>query len=304
MQIHKLLESHEKSFHPSEIKGALGDAFLLTENPIFLNVREISKSIGFRFVKAWPQYVYAPFLELHQISKTKKIPYTPNAKILQRYKALSPRGLGGDIAFSLRLSSYHFHESCHCIANRFFFDGSIQNKRQIVLRTLMSESVANSAECLANIFVDSSVHREFLRLNSYWTEESHESRFLLTLVNKFDLRNTLKLIFISFLFSNFLYKSLDKKDLAKVLKRILPELSWSKSRLNMAHRVFDIAFGLNIRFRVSDTRTHFNLLGIPGPMTSITDFDFVTLLIEDTKLFKSIDVVLDLICYGKKSQYF
>ncbi|MBI3557708.1 MAG: hypothetical protein HY074_15715 [Deltaproteobacteria bacterium] len=225
------LKAHQKYRNQTPLKRNLGDGFLYFNNPVFRSVRDAALDSGVRFdTRDFCDYQQAPLLALGRILRARRIPYFDNVSSIVRLEKKRPRAFGA-ADFAVR-PNYLLHESAHCIADAVFTKRAcaglgLTEDRDIVLRSLLGECLANTADAFAAAAADTPLHCQFHNWNSYWVCNPTERAILTDLAAELGWSQATILIYLSFLMVNFFYESLKTADIRRLAHLALAD--WPRS---------------------------------------------------------------------------
>jgi hypothetical protein len=170
-----------------------------------------------------------------------------------------------------------FHESAHLIADRTL--PPPRGQREFILRSMISESFANTCELVGNIDVSSPAHRAFYRLNSLWGGQ-HSLPSLRRALASCALETMFELVFLCFVRANFLFAGLSPKTLEADYSRVFGARSVGAGELKEAMPALSRAFELSLQFRLVTTRHYLKFVGISGALQKLLGFNPIKALSE------------------------
>lgn len=278
MKLTTLLNKHRGATSLQALSSNFGDGFLLQHNPIFRQIRNQTRALGFTYSDQFnPAYAAFPMGQLEDILNRKVIPYTNNVSPLQ---SLADRTdlIEWDHVIDNLKPNYIFHESCHAVARSF--RPPVSNLQSKITATLIEEAFANTCEFLAIAHAQEPIQRAFLEMNSYFTVFDDRTH-LKKAFEKYDFAAIFKLMLLSYVHANFLNESFHETDFKKIIQRaqfkIQPEVKAIKS---LAENVF----ALNPRFRYATNEMYLRLNNITEPVEQVLQFDYLRLIGEDQDL--------------------
>lgn len=276
-----VIAAHRQFRHGKSLSDNLGDGFLYSENPVFRNVRDAYYERGFRFSnRDFCAYNAFPLMSLDDVIHAGKIPYLPNFPWVQRLEKAAP-GLFSltELKRSELKFNYLFHESAHLIAHREIFGRKHPNalpKTELsLLGILLGESFANLTECLSACFTEGEIGAYFLDANCHFRADKQEVRTMLGFARRHGFQKTALVLLGAFLYSNYLYERLGKKEL-----RLLREFAGLGQKAAI-RELAQIGLGLSVEFRVTTTPFHLMKTGFREP-AALMKRDPVGMLLEDT----------------------
>lgn len=296
MKISRLLEIQQEKKSLTSLEKNFGDSFLVQHNRIYKIIRQKTLEAGFSYSDEFnPFYLALPLSQLEQVLKVKKIPYFDNVSILQEIEKKIPRLTIWDEVVDNLKKNYLFHESCHAVArttSQKFFKTNDNSSTQIV-RQMIEESFANSCELIGLVDAEDAAHRIFYEANSYifvYDMKPH----LKNLVQEHGFDFVMQFIIFCYLYSNFLFDSINDQSLNRILKLLLPDpndlmtLKKNAASLKKLRAASRIAFELNPRFRQVTTGFYLKWAGLNPQQKDLTQFDFMQLIESDQRMLKLI----------------
>ena len=257
--------------NPAEnaLADAFGDSYLYAHNPVFASVRDAAIRFGYRFsaqdTPLWREYQAFSLTSLPEILKGMTIPYLDTGIAFRRIVDGHPDGVLplGFIAATLR-RNYGFHEAAHCVAHSILdvmgaggVDTGSGNEGS-VLRSILSESFANTVEVLGSVARHLPVlDNVFYPLNSYYSFDERREDVLARASAKLGAKTVFRVLFFAHFEAN--------------LTRIGPSES-TRDRVKdvsncavvdapLVDEVIDMGFHLNPAFRSNTSPAYFELLG-------------------------------------------
>jgi hypothetical protein len=301
-----LLEIHERYRNSQALQDAFGDGYLYHHNLIIRNVRDAALKLGIKFtLEDFCDYQAFPLASLPEILKQNLIPYVNSYRPIAKLAGTRAGDLVAARVIPKGTASNHvLHESCHCIANRLLSTHSGQgtpNEQERVLQIMMSEAFANSCELMSQAYVSGKIHQELYELNSYLPYKIKNAQLLHEAFDVLDFRPAFKFVFLTFMFSNFLYKEIKPRGLQLVLSLAAPNRQLSKDQLSSLKKLGDIAFRLNYGFRTATAELYFRLLGFERSATDLLDFNFLSAIFKNAELVKQLDQFAEVAEHGAQT---
>lgn len=284
----EVLKYHEMPETPGLTNAdILGDAYLISKNPIYRKVKERALELGCVYKEAWAQYLNTPFLELGKIVSTKTLPYNPGGKILREVEAKRP---GVFTIEEIELpESHHLHEAAHVIADDLFSGFSPANDQEKILRSMMCESFANTVDLLACLPANDDVHKYFLAHNSYMHPQDDELVVLERLNKAVNPKCFFMLAFHAYLYSNFLIETFVSQTSEKILRKYAPEVEITEDLLTDCEALAAIAENLDPQFRTITTEIYFKMEGFDESVYELLNFSFMKVLEQSGELQKVVN---------------
>lgn len=297
MRLNLLLKIHDSAKNKYGLKDAFGDAYLLNQNLIYRNLRDLALKRGYKFTEADRDYLLMPLVQLSEILREKSIPYRNEVRLLKKLAKSMPPNF--DI-FEMPVlpNSNHFHESAHCVAEQALALSTDDSRKGKILNTILAESFANATEALSYALVNDETHLFFLERNNYIYFTAEMLEILRTLGRENNLRSLFKFIFISYVYSNFLYETLSDQDFFDACALFTPEMKISARKAKHFRRLFQHGLDLSPGFRLLTTQFYFKSLGYAGSVERILDFDFIQYMKKKPIYFKIIDEMAHLAVNG------
>ena len=301
LDLRELLKAHNQHSGRDALKNNFGDGYLLCHNRIYRGVRKALKKAGFRLSSTrFGDYETLPLSQLPAILRDRVIPYSDNVSPLRAIEKLAPGAFTWTEVPPLK-SNTLLHESAHGVARAFreqvFGPApklplsravSEKKKREVILGALMEESFANTCECLSNLDAHDRIHDEFLHKNSYIMESPRDRAVLREARELLGDRVLFRLLWVSYLHSNFLKVKWDG-DLAGRALRFAGV--GSRARASVVRGVIRIGLNLDPAFTQFTGSFCFRLMGIRGGIFEFLDFDFMAMLEDEPRYGKWLDAL-------------
>lgn len=279
MKLSTLLSQHSVNSGPGDIRGNMGDSYLLNSNKIYRQIRQKILDLGYSFSDdPNSDYLALPMAQLESVLKSKKIPYVNNVRPLIKLNEQTRSTLDWDHVVDNIKPNYILHESCHAIARHYSFSSNDLQTRALL--TLIEESFANTCEFLAMADAQDPTHLLFLEINSYFTVFEDRTH-LKKAIDKYGLIPIFKFMLLSYLHSNFLNDEMDDYTFKKVLE--LSHFS-NNPEAKILKSLGENAFLLNPRFRYTTTEMYLRLQGISTPVTEVLNFDYLNPIITNKNI--------------------
>jgi hypothetical protein len=268
---------------PCVINSVLGDAYLFEKNKIYQLRRQIATDLKIKFKKSDKFYDLSPLLCLPSILIKKTVPYLENKNAFSHFNSNTQNITIDELLFLGTKTNHILHETSHVImwlqAEKNL---DFKNQTEIVMAFLLSESYANYSETIANLFATNEIHKNYLKLNSFWAHSTSEIEILNRLKKKYGSNIIYTALYLCFLHSNFLYKKIG----ALECRNINLFIADKKSELNLADlkELFSISSQLNIHFLTKTGEIFWKTLGFKNSFFESLDFDPVDFLLQKKKL--------------------
>lgn len=297
MLLKEILRAHHQFSDANSIKNNIGDGFLLEHNPVFFNVRTVAKKMGFKYTpERLHDYETLALTQLPIILKKKQIPYLNNVRPLIEIEKNVPNYYSWSEIPPLK-ENFLLHESAHTVARTVrlkrlgvtTLKNNLSTDQAEALNLLIEEAFANACESTANIFSTTAEHDEFLYKNSYIMEKGRSRIVLRENYKLFGGNCTFKIVFLSFLYANFLKTRSAQKDFKRVRALVFGVKYKSKTRKedSILKELFEIGFDLDPAFTISTNQFCLRLHGIKSDFYDVLAFDFLERF-ETDKKFQSL----------------
>lgn len=280
-----------KGFH----RDILGDGFLLESNPIYRKIKTQAVKIGAKYIEAYPDYLLMPFQELPVILKHKKIPYVPSARLIKKIEQSRPGVFSTD---DMPIpESYHLHESSHVVAEYYLKKISLRSPQDLILKTILAESFANTVDALVCTFASDDIHWFFVKQNSYMHPQKKIIKAMNELTEALGCQFTFMLTFFTYVHANFLASPLSNKAVQELVSRYA-----QVKKINLKHQknirtVCQIGEDLDPLFRYQTTANYFKQMGFDEEVESLLYFKFMDIFDCQTgwrKALESLSATLNL----------
>lgn len=200
-------------------------------------IRDAALRAGFRFTLTDPEsYFGFPLIHLDTILRTRRIPYRPSFPALVHLEASRPGFFKlSDLRQNRPAPSYLLHESAHAVAFHELFGrprdvaGALSD-RDALVKLMLGESFAMTAEYFAACAVSGSLHTWFFSISSY-RRRTQKKKVIGELIERLGFAPVCRAVLLSFLYNNFLVDRLDRKRFDRLAKAAgLPKLSPALAR--------------------------------------------------------------------------
>ena len=287
MKVSALLKTHKK-FQQKGLTGNFGDGYLIEHNRVYCQIRKAALAAGYKFSTERDEtYEVFPLLQLERLLKNKVFPYSNNVQVFEDLSSQQLEVLDWEDLIGNLKRNFVFHEGSHAVIRDLLAQhfGKAQHSKEIegtdtlasqrvfVLRVLLEESFANTAELLGVIDADDSIHQAFYELNSYNTLFEHRSN-LKKALNELGANLLIPFFILSYLHVNFLRESLTDSDLKKIVATIGHE-PVKPTQMKTLKAMSKLCFELSEIFRYQTTSFHLKINGINTPLEEVLDFDFL-----------------------------
>lgn len=283
MLISTLLAEHDNAARRGALARNVGDGFLLGKNPIFGNIRRAALGAGCRFTHDdYCNYKIVPLLTLDRLMTEKKLVYRDNVSVLRELEERRPRTFTDGHLLELEYPRNRlFHESAHLVAEGLLDEA--HGQREFILRSMVSESFANTCELVGSRYATSPAHRSFFLLNSLWGEASWVPG-LRKALRSGPVETIFELVFLCFLRANFLFAGSSNKIVRDAHARVFGSSGISAGLLKKAAPALAAPFQLSLQFRLVTNRHYFQLVGITGSLQKLLGFSPIKALDERPRM--------------------
>jgi hypothetical protein len=222
IHLHELLELHRRCHGPQRLAESVGDGYLYLHNPYFRRVRAAALNAGFRFsLKDERAYFGFPLIHLDSILSSRSIPYRPSFTALEHLERRRPGFFRlADLQQNRPAPNYLLHESAHAVAFHVLFGrprdvGEALSGPGSLLKALLSESFAMTAEYFAACSVRGQPHNWFFSISSY-RHRTQKKKAVGELLESFGFDFVARAVLLAFLFNNFLVDRLSSKQVLRL----------------------------------------------------------------------------------------
>jgi hypothetical protein len=203
---------------------SVGDGFLYLQNPYVRRIRDAALRAGFRYTLADPEsYFGFPLIHLDTILRTRRIPYRPSFTALEHLEASRPGFFTlADLRQNRPAPSYLLHESAHGVAFHELFGRPRSvalafSRPEALVKLLLGESFAMTAEYFAACAVSGPVHGWFFSVSSY-RHRTQKKKAIGELIEMLGFRPICRAVLLAFLYNNFLVDRLDQRRFLRVAR--------------------------------------------------------------------------------------
>jgi hypothetical protein len=232
-----LLELQRRCHGQARLAESVGDGFLYLNNPFFRRVRDAALAAGFRFTLADEGAYYGfPLIHLDTILSRRRIPYRPSFDALTHLEERRPGFFTlADLRQNRPAPNYLLHESAHAVAFRELFGrprdvGAALSEPRALVKLMLGESFAMTAEYFAACAVSGQPHAWFFSISSY-RHRTQKKKAVGQLLERHGFDFVARAVLLSFLYNNFLVDRLDRRQLAaladaadaRIARRLRPE---------------------------------------------------------------------------------
>lgn len=220
--LRELIELQRQCHGARRLAKSVGDGFLYRENPFFRRVRDAAWRAGFRFTLSDPGGYYGfPLIHLDTILSRREIPYRPSFSALEHLEALRPGFFTlADLQKNRPAPNYLLHESAHAVAFHALFGrpASVAGafaEPSALIRVMLGESFAMTAEYFAACAVRGPLHAWFFSISSY-RHRTQKKKAVGQLLERHGFDFVGRAVLLAFLYNNFLVDRLDRAKLARL----------------------------------------------------------------------------------------
>jgi hypothetical protein len=217
MKLAELIRLQHRCHGKERLLDSVGDGYLYVHNPYFRRVRKAALAADFRFTQRdVNSYFGFPLIHLDSILAEREIPYRPSFTALLHLERTRPGHFELRDLFKNRPApNYLLHESAHAVAFRALF-GKPHDVRsafaepEALVRVMLGESYAMTAEYFGACAVEGSVHDWFFSISSY-RHRTPKKKAIGELLDELGFRFVARSVLLAFLFNNFLVDQLDRR---------------------------------------------------------------------------------------------
>jgi hypothetical protein len=217
-----LIELQRRCHGPHRLAQSVGDGFLYLQNPFFRRVRDAALRAGFRFSCSDVGGYYGfPLIHLDTILSRREIPYRPSLSALLHLERLRPGFFTlADLQQNRPAPNYLLHESAHAVAFRTLFGRPVDvaeafREPSALIRMMLGESFAMTAEYFAACAVSGAPHAWFFSISSY-RHRTQKKKAVGRLLERYGFEFVGRAVLLSFLYNNFLVDRLDRSQLRRL----------------------------------------------------------------------------------------
>ncbi len=284
--IHKLLlidNIKDKNKNNFALPNVIGDSYLLKENKTYFDRRMLANKLSVKYKVASDDYQIASMFCLPQILSEKTVPFINNKTVLNKLKTQLKNITVDELVFLGFKENHLLHETSHVIMWEITKkEIQLKIKSELLLVFLLSESYANYSEVIANCCVNSKIHKDFLKLNSFWSYSEKEVLFLKKTSKKHGIFITNTVLFLCFLYSNFLFKKISVFECEAI--RLFIGKKATHLNITEIKNIFKIANQLNVHFVLRTGEIFWKTLGYKDNFIKNLDFDPVEFILKKPKL--------------------
>jgi hypothetical protein len=222
IRVRELIELQQRCHGPKRLAESVGDGYLYLHNPFFRRVRDAALEAGFRFsLKDERAYFGFPLIHLDSILGSRTIPYRPSFTALEHLERRRPGFFKlADLQQNRPAPNYLLHESAHAVAFHVLFGrpadvGVAFSEPSALVKALLSESFAMTAEYLAACAVQGQPHAWFFSISSY-RHRTQKKKAVGELLERHGFDFVARAIVLALLFNNFLVDRLSAKQVSRL----------------------------------------------------------------------------------------
>jgi len=260
---------------------------LYEKNPFFRRVRTDALGLGFSYTLKDPGSYFAfPLISLGTLLEARQIPYRDNFAALTALERARPGFFSlGDLQANRPMPNYLLHESAHAIsfARLFSRDQPVSAAfadPENLVRVMLCESYAMTAEYLAACSVEGRAHAWLFSISSY-RHRTQKKKAAGELVDELGLEAVAGAVLLAFLCGNFLIDRIDARSLARIGQLAgAPPSNKLQSALNGLMQ-------MSPEFRRDTARLFLTMYGYPRDVKRVLARDPLALLERDTNLVET-----------------
>jgi hypothetical protein len=273
---------------------SVGDGFLYLENPYVRRIRDAALRAGFRYVLSDPHgYFGFPLIHLDTVLRTRRIPYRPSFPALVHLEKSRPRFFTlADLRQNRPAPNYLLHESAHAVAFRELFGrprdvGEALRDPEALLKLMLGESYAMTAEYFAACAVSGSLHAWYFSISSY-RRRTQKKKAVGELIERLGFQPICRAVLLAFLCNNFLVDRLDRRR----FERLLDHARLSKLTPTVAGKLKSALNGLMVmspEFRYDTARLFLTMFGRSRNIRRELAADPIELLAKDPSVLPAVE---------------
>lgn len=287
MKVDGLVKLHKQFQNTAlSLKENCGDGYLCAHNKIYRNIRKTALDFGVKYCVGgstqWLDYVVFPLVSFEAILEKNEVPYIDNFNVLRRLALRHPNIVLPEkfIRDSFK-RNYVLHESCHCIAHKYFgnktrigdadFSKKFSPEFLKTVNSLLSEAFANSIERVSESFADSSAHIFLHVINSYVPFDPKTHDLMIKAREEIGEKTYFGMVFVAYFFNNLLGYTHSAESVQKIIERFTsPQLQKNKEKYDLLADALFRCCRLNPRFRDETSTVFFSSLGLDKEYDSLT----------------------------------
>jgi hypothetical protein len=291
IRLHELIELHRRSHGPQRLAESVGDGYLYLHNPYFRRIRVAALKAGFRFsLKDERAYFGFPLIHLDSILGSRTIPYRPSFTALEHLERRRPGFFRlADLQQNRPAPNYLLHESAHAVAFHVLFGrpqdvGKALSEPGSLVKALLSESFAMTAEYFAACAVSGQPHSWFFSISSY-RHRTQKKKAVGELLERYGFDFVTRAVLLAFLFNNFLVDRLSSQQLTRLAELADPEVARRLSTVAV-RRLAATLNGLMMmspEFRYDTARLFLTMFGRSRNIRRELSVDPLSLLEQDAR---------------------
>jgi hypothetical protein len=222
IRLAELLALQRRCHGRHRLVESVGDGYLYLNNPYFKRIRDATLAAGFRYtLEDERSYFGFPLIHLDSILSTRRIPYRPSFTALEHLERSRPGFFTlADLRQNRPAPNYLLHESAHAVAFHALFGrprdvhGALSEPSSLI-RLMLGESFAMSAEYFAACAVQGQPHGWFFSISSY-RHRTQKKRAVGRLLERHGFEPVARAVLLAFLYNNFLVDRLQRSQLARL----------------------------------------------------------------------------------------
>jgi hypothetical protein len=269
IRLRELIELQQRCHGPKRLAESVGDGYLYLHNPYFRRIREAALEARFRFSLNDAQaYFGFPLIHLDSILSSRTIPYRPSFTALEHLEGRRPGYFTlSDLQRNRPAPNYLLHESAHAVAFHVLFGrpadvGAAFSEPSALVKALLSESFAMTAEYLAACAVRGQPHAWFFSISSY-RHRTQKKKAVGELLERHGFDFVGRALLLAFLFNNFLVDRLSQKQASRLAHVADPAVARRLSPPALGHltRTLNGLMVMSPEFRYDTARLFLTMFG-------------------------------------------
>lgn len=291
MRLRDLIELQQRCHGPRRLAESVGDGFLYLNNPFVRRVRDAVLAAGFRFsLSDRGAYYGFPLVHLDTILRRREIPYRPSFSALQHLERHRPGFFTlADLRQNRPAPNYLLHESAHAVAFQHLFGrpkdvAAAFSEPRALIRLMLGESFAMTAEYFAACAVSGEPHAWFFSISSY-RHRTQKKKAVGQLLERFGFGFVGRAVLLAFLYNNFLVDRLSRAQLSALVAVADPDVArrLTSSQLRLVGSTLNGLMVMSPEFRYDTSRLFLTMFGRSRNIRRELSRDPLELLAADPK---------------------
>lgn len=300
IHLRDLIELQRRCHGKNRLLESVGDGFLYRQNPFFRRVRDAAVQAGFRYTLNDRHAYYGfPLIHLDSILSSRQLPYRPSFTALCHLEERRPGFFTlADLQQNRPAPNYLLHESAHAVAYSQLFGrpkdvAAAFTEPSALVKLMLSESFAMTAEYFAACAVQGQPHAWFFSISSY-RHRTQKKKAVGQLLERYGFGFVGRAMLLAFLYNNFLVDRLSKQQLVTLLQVADPDIARRLSPLAV-RAIGSTLNGLMVmspEFRYDTSRLFLTMFGRSRNIRRELSADPLDLLAKDARATRSVPQLL------------